>query len=119
MHIALHIKIFLLSFFILAIGAVISAPTFASSHRVQMKSISYDPKILEIKPGDTVQWDNKSFTEHSATSYENEKSNSKFDTGLIQPQKASEIVQFHEVGTFLYHCQVHGKTMTGKIIVIK
>jgi plastocyanin len=114
-----NIKTRVLSFLILILSAAVSASTFASTHTVQMKSISFDPKTLEIKSGDTVQWDNKSFTEHSATSYENEPSGSKFDTGLIEPQKSSAKVQFQNAGTFLYHCKVHGKTMTGKVNVTK
>lgn len=97
--------------------ALISSPALASLHTVQMKSISYDPKIIEIKVGDTLQWINKSYTEHSATSYEDENPASKFDTGLIKPKNTSEKILFKSSGTFLYHCIVHGQSMTGKISV--
>ncbi len=92
---------------------------FAGSHTVTMKSISYEPKVLEVKTGDTVEWINKSYTDHSATSAADEKSSSKFDTGDIHPQKTSKKIVFKEIGTFLYHCSVHGKTMSGKINVTK
>lgn len=97
----------------------LSGFAFASTHTVKMKSISYDPKVLEIKVGDSVEWVNSSYTEHSATSFEDEKQNAKFDTGLIQPQKSSQKIEFKQVGAFSYHCSVHGKAMTGKINVSK
>jgi plastocyanin len=95
----------------------ITESIFAMDHIVTMKSISYDPKNIEIKVGDSIQWKNISYTEHSATSYKDEKSSAKFDTGLIQPKGISKKIEFKLPGTFSYHCQVHGKTMTGNIKV--
>ena len=102
---------------LMAVFVLMSVPALASNHSVQMKSISYDPKNIEIKVGDTIQWINKSFTEHSATSFESEKQTSKFDTGLIKPKNNSEKIPFRSAGTYLYHCVVHGRTMAGKITV--
>lgn len=108
---------YLLSVFVLLVVSLISLVSGAKDYTVVMKSISYDPKEIEIKRGDKILWVNKAYTEHSATSYENEKSNSKFDTGLIAPKGISKTIEFKEAGTFDYHCLVHGKTMTGKIKV--
>lgn len=94
-----------------------SSTAFCESYTVRMKSISFDPKTITIKAGDSVQWINKSLTDHSATSQEAEKSESKFDTGMIKPQKSSEKMIFKSAGTYLYDCKVHGKTMAGKISV--
>lgn len=89
-----------------------SFPAFAAKHSVEMKSISFSPKQLEIKAGDEVEWLNVSYTDHSATS------DSKiFDTGSVAPKKASIPVVFKEAGTFPYHCRVHGKSMSGVISV--
>ena len=86
-----------------------------AADRVQaviMKSISYDPKTLEIEAGDAVEWTNKSYTEHSASAED-----SSFDTGLIPPGKTTKQVTFSSPGIFTYHCSMHGKSMTGIIKV--
>ncbi|RYZ80751.1 MAG: plastocyanin, partial [Proteobacteria bacterium] len=80
---------------------------------VTMKSLSFDPKVVEVKKGESVEWTNKSYTDHSATSDES----GKFDTGLVAPQKNSKAVVYSVPGTYLYHCSVHGKTMSGRVVV--
>lgn len=78
-----------------------------------MKSISFDPKVLTIKAGDSVEWENKSYTEHSATS----DSEGVFDTGLTPPNKKTKAVLFSKAGTYPYHCSMHGKAMSAQIVV--
>jgi plastocyanin len=87
------------------------------NHQVIMKSISFDPKSLEIKRGDTIEWLNRSYTEHSATSEANGPSSDSFDTGLVKPQKISKKIGFPNAGTYQYHCSIHGKTMSGQVVV--
>ena len=53
-------------------------------------------------------------TKHTATSDDDGKT---FDTGEIEPGKSSKPVKFEKEGEFKYHCKVHGKTMSGTIIV--
>ncbi len=91
-------------------------PLLASSatHLVKIKSLSFEPKKIEVKVGDTVQWQNIAYTDHSATSEQRDS----FDTGLIAPQKKSKSIEFSKSGDFKYHCSVHGKTMTGEIKVL-
>jgi plastocyanin len=79
---------------------------------VVMKSISYDPKILEIHVGEEVEWKNESYTQHSASAEDKS-----FETGLISPKKTTKKILFDKPGTFRYHCSVHGKTMSGDIVV--
>jgi plastocyanin len=81
---------------------------------VTMKSLSYDPKKLEVHVGDSVVWTNTSRTTHSAMSDDDGKT---FDTGEIEPGKSSKPVKFEKEGEFKYHCKVHGKTMSGTIVV--
>ena len=95
-----------------------SSLALCESHSVQMKSITFEPKAISIKVGDSVQWINTSLTDHSATSFETEKSKTKFDTGMIKPKKSSEKIIFKAVGNYFYNCKVHGKSMTGKISVM-
>ena len=81
---------------------------------VTMKSLSYDPKKLEIRVGDSVVWKNKAFAAHTATSDNDGRT---FDTGNVEPGKSSKAVKFEKEGEFKYHCVVHGKTMSGTIVV--
>ena len=47
----------------------------------------------------------------------NETSAKTFDTGEIEPGKSSKPVKFENPGEFKYHCKVHGKTMSGTVVV--
>ena len=40
-----------------------------------------------------------------------------FDTGEIKPNESSSAVKFDKEGEFNYHCKIHGKTMSGTIVV--
>jgi plastocyanin len=81
---------------------------------VTMKSLSYDPKKLEIRVGDSVVWNNKAFAAHTVTSDDDGKT---FDTGNVEPGELSKAVKFEKEGVYRYHCVVHGKTMSGTIVV--
>ena len=81
---------------------------------VTMKSLSYEPKKLEIHVGDSVVWTNGSRTTHTAISDDDGKT---FDSGEVEPGKTSKPVKFDKEGEFKYHCKVHGKTMSGTIVV--
>lgn len=83
---------------------------------VTMKSLSYDPKKLEIHVGESVVWTNKSFAKHTATSDDDGKT---FDTGDVIPEESSKPMKFHREGEFNYHCKTHGKSMSGTIVVKK
>ncbi len=80
---------------------------------VEMKSISYDPKSVEVPVGGSVVWTNKAFTNHTATSDDGQT----FDTGEIKPNESSSQVKFDKEGEFTYHCKIHGKTMSGRVVV--
>jgi len=88
--------------------------TEPKSVTVTMKSLSYEPKKLEIRVGDSVVWNNKAFAAHTATSDDDGKT---FDTGNVEPGESSKAVKFEKEGEFKYHCVVHGKTMSGTIVV--
>ena len=40
-----------------------------------------------------------------------------FDTGEIKPGESSSPVKFDKEGEFTYHCKIHGKTMSGLVVV--
>jgi plastocyanin len=81
---------------------------------VEMKSISYDPKSVEVPVGGSIVWTNAAFTNHTATSEDDGKT---FDTGEIKPGESSSPVKFDKEGEFNYHCKIHGKTMSGTVVV--
>ncbi len=81
---------------------------------VKMKSLSYDPGKLEIHVGDSVVWSNEARTTHTATSDDEGKT---FDTDEIKPEESSKPVKFEKEGEFKYHCKIHGKTMSGTVVV--
>ena len=81
---------------------------------VEIKSISYDPKSVEVPVGGSIVWTNKAFTNHTATSEDDGKT---FDTGEIKPNESSSSVKFDKEGEFKYHCTIHGKTMSGTVVV--
>ena len=108
----------LITSFIIVSFSFFSSLALCEGHSVQMKSITFEPKEISIKVGDSIQWINTYLTDHSATSFDAEKSETKFDTGMIRPKKSSEKIIFKSVGNYFYNCKVHGKTMTGKISVM-
>jgi plastocyanin len=85
----------------------------ANPTSVQMKSISYDPKSVEVPVGGSIVWTNTAFSNHTATSDDG----NTFDTGEIKPGESSSPVKFDKEGEFQYHCKIHGKTMSGTIVV--
>ncbi len=85
----------------------------ASDITVKMKSLSYDPRKLEIHVGDSVIWTNNSFANHTATSDDGKT----FDTDEVKPEESSKPLKFEKEGEFKYHCKIHGKSMSGTVIV--
>jgi plastocyanin len=81
---------------------------------ITMKSLSFEPKKLEIQPGTSIVWTNKSRTKHTTTSDDDGKS---FDSGFIAPGESSKAIRFDREGEFTYHCKIHGRMMSGKIVV--
>ena len=81
---------------------------------VTVKSLSFSPKKVEVQAGESVVWTSEARTKHSATSDDDGKT---FDTGDIEPGKSSKAVKFEKPGEFKYHCKVHGKTMSGTVVV--
>ena len=66
---------------ILTASVAWSANEPAALISVVMKSISYDPKSVEVSVGGSIVWTNKAFTNHTATSDDG----ATFDTGEIKP----------------------------------
>jgi plastocyanin len=106
-------RIYLLpTFFAFMLSAAFTCS--AETVNVKMNTLSYDHKELVIHLGDSVTWSNAAFSKHTATSDDDGKT---FDTGEIQPDAMSGPVKFEKEGGFKYHCKVHGKSMSGTIVV--
>jgi len=90
------------------------AQSEAKAMTVTMKSMSYDPKTLEVHVGDSVVWRNEAHSKHTAISDDDGKT---FNTGEIEPGQSSRPVRFDKEGEFKYHCEIHGKSMSGTIVV--
>ena len=73
-----------------------NAPVVAS---VAMKNMKFDPPLLEVRKGDTVEWKNADITPHTATAQT-------FDSGSIASD-ASWRHTFTEAGDFPYTCTFH------------
>jgi len=73
-----------------------NAPVVAN---VVMKNMKFDPPLLEVKKGDTVEWKNADITPHTATA-------GTFDSGSIASD-ASWRHTFIEAGNFPYACTFH------------
>ena len=86
----------------------------AETITVTMRSLSYDPKKLEVHVGDSVVWRNEAHSKHTAISDDDGKT---FNTGEIEPGQSSKPVRFDKEGEFKYHCEIHGKSMSGTIVV--
>lgn len=99
-----------MKYFFLAL--LISAPVFAANHMIVMKSMSFDPKEITIKAGDTLQWDNKAYTNHAANF-----ADKSLDTELVTPGHKSKEVKFDKPGIYPYECRIHGSSMRGKVTV--
>jgi plastocyanin len=99
-------KILILFFFIWG-------TSWAAEHTITMRSMSFDPKNLELKSGDTVKWVNASHSKHSAIFAKD----LNLDSGDVSPNKTSREVTFSKPGNYPYHCKIHGQAMSATVEV--
>lgn len=81
---------------------------------VEMRSITFAPKTVTIEPGQAIIWKNVSLTDHSATSSDEAKP---WDTTMVAAKTSSKPISFDKEGEYQYHCKMHGRTMSGLIVV--
>jgi plastocyanin len=82
-----------------------------ASARITIQAIKYSPETIEIKKGETVEWDNTDLTPHTVTS----ESGGELNSGSIEAD-ASWSHTFAQAGTFPYYCTYHPE-MKGTIVV--
>lgn len=78
---------------------------------VDMTGFKYVPETITIGAGSTVVWVNKEAAPHTVT-----EDNNAFDSGQMKKDAVYER-KFDTPGTISYYCIVHGKGMSGKVVV--
>jgi plastocyanin len=83
----------------------------ATSHEVTMRAVSFGPRDLTVRVGDTVVWHNVDIVKHNAVRRE------LFDTGELAPGEKYAWVA-PDTGTYRYQCTIHQR-MRGRLTVAK
>jgi len=73
----------------------------ASGPSVSMKNISFSPKSLSVKVGQTVTWTNDDSVVHNVTANDGTFKSNNFGSGATFNWKATK------AGTFQYTCTIH------------
>ena len=99
--------------------ALVSMPTFAVADTVTIELKSgpnrYEPKSQTVKVGDTVVWVNKGGT-HTVTPDDGQ--SDPFPGSMtLNPGDTHQTVISGSPRTIKYHCEIHGPSMDGEIVV--
>jgi plastocyanin len=79
--------------------------------KVNINDLAFSPAEITIKPGDTIEWVNADFIDHTATAR-----GGSWDVVITAGKSAKR--QFNKPGTSTYYCRFH-PSMTGVIHVRK
>jgi plastocyanin len=79
--------------------------------KVNINDLAFSPAEITIKPGDTIEWVNADFIDHTATAR-----GGSWDVVITAGKSAQR--QFNKSGTSSYYCRFH-PSMTGVIHVRK
>jgi len=79
--------------------------------RVTIQALKYSSEKIEIKKGDTVEWDNNDLTPHTV----NSQNGGELNSGSVEPD-ATWSHTFMQAGEFQYFCTFHPE-MKGTIVV--
>jgi len=93
-------------------GFVLAAvPKGPQTHTIVIRELKFQPAVLTVKVGDTVEWKNDDIVPHTATSTKPKK----FDSGIL-PVGSSWKYVVTKRGTYLYDCTLH-PNMKAELIV--
>lgn len=92
--------------------AAVQTPT-TKSHAVLIKGFKYQPDVLTVNVGDTVEWTNGDIVPHTVTAVD--KNDKSFNSGSIAPGATWKFVA-KKAGTFNYGCTPH-PNMKAKLVV--
>jgi plastocyanin len=87
----------------------ISRPVLAEVVKVKIAEMGFVPAQVHIKPGDTIDWSNTDFVDHTATA-----TDKSWDVLIKAGQTAR--YTFNQPGTTNYFCRFH-PDMAGTIVV--
>jgi plastocyanin len=90
-------------------GSGESSEPVATTEVQMVKSYRFEPKVIEIKAGDTVTWMNEDNFTHTVEVDGQE------DHKVEQGESFS--IKFDTPGTYHYVCTLHSKDMDGEVIV--
>jgi plastocyanin len=90
-------------------GSGESSEPVATTEVQMVKSYRFDPKVIEIKAGDTVTWTNQDNFTHTVEVDGQE------DHKVEQGESFS--ITFDQTGTYDYVCTLHSKDMDGEVVV--
>lgn len=79
--------------------------------RIAIKDLDYAPATVAVHVGDTVEWTNRDFVEHTATARDGA-----FD--IATPKNRPARWRATRVGEFAYYCRLH-PNMTGIVRVTR
>src|SRR5438876_11024769 len=84
-------------------GFVLAAvPKGPQTHTVVIRELKFQPAVLTVKVGDTVEWKNDDIVTHTATSTKPKK----FDSCILLLSSFWEYVVIKS-GTYFYNCTIH------------
>ncbi len=89
-------------------GSGSSAPV-ATTEVEMVKSYRFDPKVIEVKAGDTVTWTNEDNSTHTV------EVDGREDHEVDQGESVE--ITFDKPGTYDYVCTLHSQDMDGTVIV--
>ena len=109
--------VLLLSAFVIDAMPTAAAAAQPAVH-VQIRDLTFTPKIVHIPVGATVVWTNEDDMAHTVTSG-TEADDHRWVTSPLIPRGKSFSVRFQHAGTFPYFCQVHfyDQSMHGTVVV--
>ena len=91
--------------------ALCAPAALAKDHKVSIKDVSYSPKEVKVRKGDTVTWINADERDHTVTADDGSFKSGKMSDGETFKQK------FDKAGRYKYHCDYHPR-MKATVVVV-
>ena len=92
-------------------GGTGSSTPVATNEVTMAKSYRFDPKVVEIKAGESVTWTNDDNFTHTV------RVDGQDDHKVGQGDSVS--IRFDKPGTYEYECTLHSMDMKGEVVVVQ
>jgi plastocyanin len=93
-------------------GSTNTNPGGGTGSTISIYGMAYSPASLTVTKGTVVKWVNDDGYAHTVTSNDG----ATFDSGNIAAGSSYSYTT-NTVGTFNYHCTIHGTSMSGTLVV--